>query len=110
MNPKDLQSLYAIVRAALDKYLRAHVEARIYLCHNGQLDDDITTTANLHLFRQYRNQISHDPKHLTNAAIADGERYEGRTCPDCYDEGKQTTGEDCHTCHGSGSIRVRVRV
>lgn len=47
---------------------RKHVESAILAAHNGRPDGFLVTTANLHLFRQYRNAVSPDPAALVNAA------------------------------------------
>jgi hypothetical protein len=69
MTPENKTKLFAIVRTAIAEGSVARVQRAIYDCHNGRLDGWIVTQDNLHLFRQYRNNVSGDPARLTNEAL-----------------------------------------
>jgi hypothetical protein len=68
--------LYRIVLAELDRVTttkrggRKRIWNAIYAAHNGRPDGFLVNTDNMGLFRQYRNNVSPNPDHLIDAALA----------------------------------------
>lgn len=83
MEEKDVHRLYRIVLDALGKdpseHDRQRIRLRIAEAHHGMTSGDLVTTENIGLFRQYRNSVSPDPKHLVAAALAFAKETE-ETC------------------------------
>lgn len=73
MTDADKQELYRIVLARLNEgrvcSKRRHVESDILAAHLGRPGGWINGD-NLHLFRQYRNTVTGDPKRLVDEALS----------------------------------------
>lgn len=75
MSDERFAELYRIVLARLNSGKLGgkpkHVRKAIYDHHmHGRLDGFLITWENQHWFRMYRNNVSPDPKHLIDAALA----------------------------------------
>jgi hypothetical protein len=74
MADADKHELFRIILARLNSGRisgkRKHLESDILSAHLGRPDGWWVTTDNLHLFRQYRNDVSCEPKHMVDAALA----------------------------------------
>lgn len=76
MRDEDKQRLYQIVLDKLERHRgknsRRRVQDAIFAAHNGRPDGCLVTADNMWLFRQYRNSVSPNPKHMVDAALAYG--------------------------------------
>lgn len=86
MNRTDRTALMITVDDAVRQYGRGWVEDRITDAHLGRPDGRLVTDENLHLFRQYRNTVSADPRVLTDEALDDCWAC-GNMAPFCTCEG-----------------------
>ena len=85
MTTADKHKLFRIVIQSLNaqrsRYGRQIVESMIRHAHNGRIEGFMVTADNLHLFRQYRYDVSPEVWHLMEAAdaymakLAEDERY-----------------------------------
>ena len=85
MKTADKHKLFRIVIQSLNAQRSCYgpqiVESMIRHAHNGRIEGFMVTTDNLYLFRQYRNAVSCEPRHLMDAAsaymakLAEDERY-----------------------------------
>lgn len=67
MNPEALTQLLAIVRDMIELHGKRQAAILISDAHHGRPRQPINP-ANMHLFRQYRNHVSADPKVMIAAA------------------------------------------
>jgi hypothetical protein len=69
MNEKNKLELFEIVSKAVIEQGQESIARKIQACNAGNLDGYIVTNENLHLFRQYRNQVSNNSYALIYDAI-----------------------------------------
>ena len=60
MNEKNKTELFTIVSKAVIEQGLEPIARKIQACNMGNLDGSLVTNENLHLFRQFRNQVSND--------------------------------------------------
>ena len=69
MNEENKLELFEIVSKAVIRFVQESIARKIQACNMGQLDGYVVTNDNLHLFRQYRNQVSVDAHALIYDAV-----------------------------------------
>ena len=69
MNEENKKELFSIAIYFAELYDVATVIRAIGKSNLGNLDGEIVTNENLHLFRQYRNKVSSSPSALVYDAI-----------------------------------------
>lgn len=75
MNEKNKTELFAIVAEAVIEQGLESVVRKIQACNMGNLDGYVVTNDNLHLFRQFRNQVSNDAHALIYDAVSWATNY-----------------------------------
>jgi hypothetical protein len=78
MTDDDKARLYQVIRDYHNRYhgpyMRTSMEQKIAACHmHGDVDGRLVTNENLPLFRQYRNSVSPNPRHMLDAALKGAE-------------------------------------
>ena len=70
MTKENQHELFEIVLASVNQRGREVTEKRIWDAHMGSPDGWVVTMDNMHLFRQYRNDIDPNPVHMVDSALA----------------------------------------
>lgn len=73
MREVDRAELCRIVKAYIDPKRPGHKPRQVWqiieAAHNGRPDGYLVTTANMSLFRQYRNSVSPNPQDMIDEAM-----------------------------------------
>ena len=75
MNEENKTELFTIVSKAVIEQGLESIARKIQACNAGNLDGYVVTNDNLHLFRQYRNQVSNDAYALVYDAVSWATNY-----------------------------------
>ena len=69
MDEENKRALFQIVKHFAERYDVETVIRSVNKSHLGNLDGEIVTNENLHLFRQYRNRVSNAASALVYDAL-----------------------------------------
>lgn len=75
MNEENKTELFTIVSKAVIEQGLEPIARKIQACNMGNLDGSLVTNENLHLFRQFRNQVSSDAYALVYDAVSWATNY-----------------------------------